>query len=178
MTKSEIRKLVQQKLSFLLPEQRTDQSTLILEQLYGLPRLKDARNILLYVSLPHEVDTRDLIQNCLQTKQVYIPKANRENKTLELFQLKKWEDLIPGAFGILEPPTTTTVDLEEIDLAIIPGVAFTQEGKRIGHGLGYYDQLLNHARRPFTIGLALREQMVEDFETETHDINLDQIITV
>ena len=67
-------------------------------------------------------------------------------------------------------------DYAAIDLAVIPGVAFTPDGRRLGRGRGYYDRLLARFARAYTIGLAFPFQLLEDIPTEPHDIKLNEIL--
>jgi 5-formyltetrahydrofolate cyclo-ligase len=84
-----------------------------------------------------------------------------------------------GAYTILEPrqECVNEVSPESIDLIIIPGVAFDGQGNRIGHGMGYYDRLLQKKIRTHCLGLAFEFQIVESIPTEIHDVKIKKIIT-
>lgn len=177
MTKQEIRQEILATLKAMSPEERARQSTIIIQKLKALPKFQNAQKVLLYVSLPYEVHTHALIRECLETKEVYLPKVNLAQGMIELYRLEKWSDLTRGPFGALEPVSTAKIDAGELDLAVIPGVAFTLAGKRLGHGLGYYDKLLAQAPQLYTIGLAYAQQMKEDLPLEEHDINLHLVLS-
>jgi 5-formyltetrahydrofolate cyclo-ligase len=84
-----------------------------------------------------------------------------------------------GAYNILEPKQESIeqVDVESIDLIIVPGVVFDESGNRIGHGKGYYDRLLNDSQNIPNIGLTFELQMIDNIESEKHDEKIDVIIT-
>jgi 5-formyltetrahydrofolate cyclo-ligase len=178
MDKNELRGMIFTKLKLLPDFSRRRQSLELIEKLKQLPVFQQSKNILLYVSQNYEVETHTLIHDCLKTKNVFLPKVNKEKDVLQLYELKKWEDLQPGPFSILEPPTTKKVSLSHIDLAIVPAIAFTKEGNRLGHGKGYYDKLFASSKKlPYTIGLALHEQIVEEIPVEKHDYKVDLVLT-
>jgi 5-formyltetrahydrofolate cyclo-ligase len=84
-----------------------------------------------------------------------------------------------GAFGIMEPIATTPINPSEIDVMIVPGVAFTRSGTRLGRGKGFYDKYLSHnGFHAYTIGVCYPCQMVAELPTEPHDKQLDLIVTV
>lgn len=161
-------------------EQRQQLSTDIILQLMALPQWLEAKTVLLYHSLPDEVCTHALIDSALQQhKRVLLPVVVGEE--LELHQYTDHGALKEGAFHILEPQGPTFTDYAAIDLAVIPGVAFTTDGKRLGRGKGYYDRLLttlNALPHPTpTFGLAWPCQMLTQIPTEPHDIDVQQVIT-
>src|SRR5262249_4115256 len=103
---------------------------------------------------------------------------------LELFWLREMSDLAIGMYKILEPGTEMRhlperqVPVHELDLIMVPGVAFSRDGARMGHGQGYYDQLLEHARADAPlVALAFECQLFPDIPTQAHDVFMDKIIT-
>jgi 5-formyltetrahydrofolate cyclo-ligase len=151
----------------------------ITKYLLDLPGFQTARLVLLYASFKSEADTLQLIRHCLmQGKRVSVPKVDRERVELLLYEIKSLEDLVTGYFGIPEP--TASVDrltrVQDMDLIIVPGVAFDPQCNRLGYGKGFYDKLLRLKRSP-AIALAYEEQMVASIPAESHDIKMDGIIT-
>ena len=135
-----------------------------------------AHTVLLYHALPDEVETRDLIQQAIDAgKQVLLPVVVGDN--LELRCLPTPDALHEGAFHIFEPNGEAFTDYSAINLAVIPGVAFTVDGCRLGRGRGYYDRLLPHLNNVYKIGICWPFQLVEALPTESHDIMLDTVIT-
>jgi 5-formyltetrahydrofolate cyclo-ligase len=89
------------------------------------------------------------------------------------------EGVFKGAFGIMEPIATTPIEPSEIDVMIVPGVAFTRNGARLGRGKGFYDKYLSHKDfHAYTIGVCYPCQVVEDLPSEPHDQVLNQIVSI
>src|SRR5262249_27378287 len=115
-------------------------------------------------------------------KRIVVPYC--VNNELELFLLRDMGELAVGMYKILEPRPDLrgqpgcTVRPEELDLIMVPGVAFDRTGARMGHGFGYYDRLLEHARRDAPlVALAFECQLFPEIPTAPHDIFMDKIIT-
>jgi len=134
----------------------------------------------IYVSSKHgEVETHSLILGALsQGKKVCVPVTEPRNKSLYLVEIKGLDNLVPGHYGILEPPLDQRSPRVESgwDLIVVPGVAFDHLGHRLGFGKGYYDRLLAEVQVP-KIALAFSFQVVEPFETLPHDVDMDLILT-
>ncbi len=129
-----------------------------------------------FASFRSEVDTVPMIRQALQSgKRIILPKV--KNKALELFEIADFDaDVVPGAWGIPEPQSGTPGRLEDVDLMVVPGAAFDEQGNRIGYGAGYYDKLLPSFKGP-TVALAFEEQIVRYIPVETHDIPVGKIVT-
>ena len=144
-----------------------------------LERIKQEENchtILLYHSLPDEVGTHDLIRILHeQGYVVLLPSVDGNDLMLHVYE---GEDTMNtgAAFGIQESMGELFTDYAHIDIAIIPGMAFTQQGDRLGRGKGYYDRLLPHLRCPL-IGIAYPFQLLPSIPTEPHDIPMTEVIT-
>ncbi len=174
--KQAIRQKICEKRKALSPDLYAEKSALIREKLESLPEFQDAEKVLVYISTPEEVATHELTKSCIESnKKVYVPKVLNEG--LAICPILSWNELKPGAFGILEPceiPSPTNP--EEIDLILVPGIAFDPKGHRIGYGKGFYDSLLK-STRGIKIGLAFHEQIIDEVPAESHDVPLDLIIT-
>ncbi|MBT3465202.1 5-formyltetrahydrofolate cyclo-ligase, partial [archaeon] len=136
----------------------------------------NANSILFYVSFGNEVDTHELIKKAiLDGKKVYVPKMNGED--IEVHLLKDFSTLKENKLGILEPNGSEAIkSIDEINIIIIPGVAFDKKGNRIGFGKSNYDRFLKNIEVK-KIGLAYDFQVVENIEIEEHDIPIDILIT-
>ncbi|MFA4814498.1 MAG: 5-formyltetrahydrofolate cyclo-ligase [Candidatus Gracilibacteria bacterium] len=174
--KNAIRNQMREQRQTLSPALHAEKSKEIRHRLEGFPAFKTAGKMLIYVSAKEEVDTHGLIKDALkQGRKVYVPKI--QNGSIAICPLYEWKDLEPGTFGILEPcEILEETRPEEMDIIIVPGLAFDVHGHRVGYGKGYYDKLLKRTRG-YKVGLAFCEQMIEKVPTETHDVPLDLIIT-
>lgn len=157
-----------------------EKSNKIKKRLFEMNEFKLATTVLFYVSYDNEVYTHDMIKESMKIgKNIIVPKSDKENRVLILSKLESWNDLETGAYGILEPKEEKIreVSIEEIDLIIVPGVGFDENGHRIGHGKGYYDDLLKNSTKASCIGLAFEFQIVDEIPTEKHDLPVDKIVT-
>jgi 5-formyltetrahydrofolate cyclo-ligase len=159
-------------------------STIICESLFALPEYISAQTVCFYVDSRSEVRTRDAIAKALKgDKRVVVPWCNQFGE-LELFHLSCDSDLKPGMYGILEPMTELRADstrrvlAAELDLIVVPGVAFDLSGARIGSGRGYFDKFLALVRpTAVLIGLAFECQLFPALPVADHDVALDLIVT-
>ncbi|MHC2069563.1 5-formyltetrahydrofolate cyclo-ligase [Bremerella sp. T1] len=137
---------------------------------------------LVYVHVRQEVETKRIIEDALHTiGHVAVPYCLPDNR-LGLFQLKSEIELVAGAFGILEPREVLrkdrVVDPQTLDCLVMPGVAFDENGNRIGYGKGYFDRLLADVRPDCRkIGLAFDCQIYPNVPAESHDIPVDLLVT-
>ena len=169
MTKFDIRKQI----AASRPDFQTleKMSAAIIEKFQGSELFQQAKTVGAYIPLPDEVDITPLFQ-CLE-KTFYIPAFD---EAISSYRLAQWTDeLKPGKFGIPEPANPVFAP-EELDLIIVPGVAFDRTGNRIGRGGGFYDRLLPqyHAVR---IGICFDFQCVENVPSEPHDCRMDVVVS-
>ena len=178
--KNQIRKnliLIRKKLS---NKEVFEKSKKIKNRLFGLNDFNQASTILFYVSYNNEVYTHEMIKELLTgNKEIVVPIANKKNRSLTLSKLDNWDDLTIGAYNILEPKKDriNEVNLDCIDLIIVPGVGFDENGNRIGHGKGYYDKLLKNSKQATSIGLSFECQIFENIPTGKYDIPVNIIVT-
>ena len=113
-------------------------------------------------------------------KRVCLPRADWESGQIDPFEVADWENgLIEGRHGIREPGIDAPiVPLGEVDLIIVPALAFDEAGRRLGRGGGFYDRFLERTGgRAFTFGLAFDEQVVAEVPSEAHDATVDAVAT-
>ncbi len=178
--KDRLRKSIEKKRNTLSTSDVLEKSSRIKKRIFEMDLFRDAQTILFYVSYGNEVYTHDMIKESISLgKTVVVPKSVTKNNALILSRLSDWDNLEVGAYNILEPKQESIeqVDVESIDLIIVPGVVFDESGNRIGHGKGYYDRLLNDSQNIPNIGLAFELQMIDNIESEKHDEKIDVIIT-
>lgn len=159
-------------------------SRVICDRFMALPDYASAKAVMFYIDVRAEVRTRHSLPAALASgKTIVVPWCNDRGE-LELFRLANMEELAVGMYKILEPKAELRglpekqCRAEELDLVMVPGVAFDRRGGRMGHGKGYYDKLLQHAR-PDTplVALAFECQLFPEVPVAPHDIFMDKIIT-
>ena len=165
----------------LSPNECRLKSREIAKRLLASPEFRSAQMIHFYLAAAEEVQTEEMIREALRIKKrVVVPVVRPEINSLTLSELDAFEPsrLQPGPYGISEPRPLyqKKVDPKEIDLWVIPGVAFDSAGNRLGFGGGYYDRLLSGMRGK-KIGVAFEFQVVERLPIEPTDHPVDQIIT-
>jgi len=165
-------------------ENKDELSRRIVGAFMALPEYATADTVMFYIDVRSEVRTRHDLQLALESgKTIVIPWCNAAGE-LELFRLASMDELETGMYRILEPRQELRglpekqVAVAELDLIMVPGVAFDRRGGRMGHGKGYYDKLLQHAR-PDTplVALAFECQLFDEIPVAAHDIFMDRIIT-
>jgi 5-formyltetrahydrofolate cyclo-ligase len=155
----------------------------ICERLVALPEYIAAKTVMYYVDVRSEVRTRHYLQTALgHGKRIVVPYCVDDE--LETFHLTDMGQLAVGMYRILEPKPELRpvaeykVAVDQLELIIVPGVAFDREGGRLGHGKGYYDKLLEHAK-PNTplIALAFECQLFPQIPMQEHDVYMDKVVT-
>lgn len=173
--KQELRKQIRA-LKSLHTSSVTQQSANIMASLENHPVFKRAAIILFYHSLDDEVNTHDFLKKWQDKKQILLPVVVGEE--LELRHFESFQQMQIGAYHIQEPIGECFDEFDTIDLAIIPGMAFNKEGKRLGRGKGYYDRLLPKLKNAYKIGICFPYQLVENVPTDKHDILMDEVLTI
>lgn len=177
--KKTLRQHIRQSCKLLPPEVKAQQTQQIFQFFQSLPEIQQAKNVLAYVGIGHEIDTRLFLQYCLDTgKHLLLPKVINDCQ-LTLHPIQQLDtDLRAGFRGILEPADTIpALDVTDIDVIFVPGVAFSRLGRRLGQGGGYYDRLLPLYPNARTIGAALTVQLIDDIPVDSHDQQIDIVIT-
>lgn len=177
MTKQELRQHIRALKAQHSDEALREMSADVIGHVLTLPEIKKARTVLAYASLPDEVDTSLLLDRLLADgRTVVLPKVTGST-TMELRRYTGRHDLTEGAYHIPEPTGPAFTDLQAVDTALIPGMAFTADGRRLGRGKGYYDRFL--ASLPHTtvrIGVCFPFQLVSDMPANSHDLPMDMVV--
>ncbi len=166
--------------------QQVDKDTVsqtIVERFMDQPEYGSAKTVMFYVDVRDEVRTRQALPQALASgKRIVVPYCVEGE--LELFWLEDMDELELGMYRILEPKESLRsieskkLQPEDLDVVMVPGVAFDRNGGRTGHGKGYYDKLLEHARLDTPLlALAFECQLFDEIPTEEHDIFMDKVIT-
>lgn len=145
----------------------------VFERVENSAAFQMAEKILMYHSLPDELETRRFLKKWKDIKKFFLPRVNGVNLELLPYDETKLEI---GSFYIEEPTGNDLHPIEEIELIIVPGVAFDSQGRRLGRGKGFYDRLLKSSKAT-KIGIGYEFQLVDQLPSEPHDIPMDIIIT-
>lgn len=178
--KAKMRKAVQLKLKELSWEDRALKSQKIMEKLYDHPIYQDAHILFTYLPFREEVMLDPWIEHAWgNRKQVYVPRINPTTKMMEFYEIKGWEDVERGFYGIREPKQSCPkYDGTSIDLMVVPGVVFAINKYRIGYGAGYYDRFLAQMKElPYLLAPAFDIQIVQEVPMDPWDIPVNEIIT-
>lgn len=150
--------------------------TLSIPPLFGIetdPAFFNAKSVALYWSLPDEVYTHQFIEKWKSKKDIFLP-ITSENE-IKFVPFTGLADMQEGRFKVIEPLDQNVINPDQLDVIIVPGIAFDENGNRIGRGKGYYDQYLNQTRAK-KIGVAFSFQMFDEIPFEEHDVKLDKVI--
>lgn len=140
-----------------------------------LSEYKNAKTVFIYLSYLDEAKTDKLISEALKTKTVLVPYCVDKNGTMIACEIKSFDELKKGSFGIREPVNSVSFN-GKIDLAVVPGLAFSKDGHRIGYGKGYYDRFLE--KNPaYSVGLTFDELVFDEIPSDDHDKRVNMIIT-
>ena len=183
--KNEIRAAMKARRKALTPEERKAASEIICAKLAAdanislrVDPLDWDSPVAVYLASPQEIDLSPFIRKMLSMGvKVVAPRWNGETYELTVLNGLDEAHLRQGPMGILEPAEAEIVSPKEVEVWIVPGLAFTRNGKRLGYGGGWYDRLLAEApKRAWKIGIAHEFQVVEDLPSEPHDVLLDDVI--
>lgn len=174
MDKKELRSLIKTLKKQHSKESLLVQSQLILSKLENHQSFVEAETVMLYSSLPDEVDTHDFLERWRNKKRIILPTVVGDD--IIPVELSKETDFAIGDFNILEPQNEPYNG--NYDLIVVPGVAFDKNGNRIGRGKGYYDRFLCKHLEVKRIGICFDFQLVDEVPTEDNDIRMDEIISL
>lgn len=152
--------------------QKTREESYLLQSLWDFVHINSPKCIGLYAAIEHEPDLTCIFDLCI-SKKIKVAYPRIANDQLIFHEITSPNILISSTFGIPEPLETAPVVVP--DFIVVPGLAFTKEGKRLGRGKGHYDKYLS-IHSPNTISLAFSWQLLEDLPTEPHDVNIQTIL--
>ena len=202
--KKALRKIIKVRVSAISPDERRKREEILHNNLFSMPEFLSASSVMLFANLPDEIDTFSLIDKCFTMgKKVYLPVINGDDMTVAEFT----GEYKTGRYGIKEPVTELVVRSEELgvndlitessdnacivrdsvtelvevpehfDFILVPGVAFSPNGYRLGRGKGFYDKFLS--KHPlYTVGVCFREQFFLDIPFEPHDVPMNKVLVV
>lgn len=175
-TKKEFRQTVRELKKQYSQKQLEEFSQTILSHLEEDDHFKEAKTVLIYSSLPDEVQTAAFIEKWYAQKQLLLPKV--EGELLSLHPYSGPQSMKKGMFGILEPQTPPFLDFQKLDLAVVPGMAFDKCGNRLGRGRGFYDRLLTSflPYHIYIIGIAFPFQIFDKIPATMSDMKMDTVL--
>lgn len=172
--KARIRKHLLDARDALSPDFIKISSVKIHDRLRKLEAYRNSKVIGAYYAIGSEVKTQDIISEALnQGKTIALPRVVK--KDLVFMKIKGEDDIEIGNFSVMEPKERCPV-VEKLDMILVPAIALTHEGYRLGYGFGFYDKYLNGKKMP-KISLSYAKQVVKLFPHDNHDIKVDYIIT-
>jgi 5-formyltetrahydrofolate cyclo-ligase len=177
LTKIELRNRILERLRTQKEENRSKKSQLIWDKLLRTKAFKQAKGVLFYVAFDGEVDTREMIEQARRLGKIIAAPVCRKDATMQPCLLGDRAKMVKGLYGVLEPAIKRFVSLEDLDLVIVPGVAFDKQGNRLGRGKGYYDRFLSKiSDTTSSIGLAFDFQVLPDIPLVSTDEAVDSVI--
>jgi 5-formyltetrahydrofolate cyclo-ligase len=178
--KNEIRKRMITLRNLMPTEEREAKSLVIQKKVTDLDEIQSAATLMVFLSFGSEVMTDGLICWCWgKGKQIVVPFCHPESRELTACRIDSFGELEKGHHGIRAPKESLLRPFaaEEIDVILVPAVAFDPRGYRVGYGGGYYDRFLPKAECAMKIGIAFTCQMVEEIAVESYDVTVDRIVT-
>lgn len=180
--KTALRRELRARRDALGPETRAAAVRAIEARVVTTPALETAHVVHCYIGIGSEVATEELIRGLLHRGQRVVCPRVAGPEALEHLEITDLDGLVTGPMGLREPDPrwAEPVDLAEVDVVLVPALAFDRRGVRLGYGGGYYDGALRELRErghAVTIGLAYDEQVVDELPREAHDQPVDLIVT-
>lgn len=180
MSKKALRQQLREHLARITPEQVRERSQQACDLLRDQPEYRRAEVVMIFLSMPQEVDTTPLAQAAwADMKSVLAPRVSWEQRRMLPIEIKSLNtDVRPGMLGVREPVDGMPVPVYDIDLVVVPGLGFDYSGNRLGRGRGFYDRFLSHRDfRGIACGLAFEEQSVPEVPTDENDFRMDLLVT-
>ena len=180
MDKQQLRLMLQKCLLEMSAQQRSEKSKKACRNLVSTRQFQNAAVVMMYLSLPHEVDTSEAILSAWQLgKTVLVPKVSWQQRHMIPVQINSLDtDFSTEASGLRNPITGVPMPLEDIDLVVTPALGFDGKGNRLGRGSSYYDRFFANAELKGTrCGFAFAEQQVEAIPVAEHDEPVGFLVT-
>lgn len=180
MDKEQLRSDLQKRLLAMPPEQRSEKSHKACRNLISTPQFQSASSIMMYLSLPHEVDTSEAILHAWQLgKAVAVPKISWQQRRMIAVEINSLETgFSTSASGLRSPETGVPMPFEEINLVVTPALGFDRKGNRLGRGGSFYDSFFTDEKfRASKCGFAFAEQVVDSIPVDSTDVPVDFLVT-
>jgi len=178
LTKAQIRSKILKRLKIQKEEDRNRKSKLIKDKLLRNKVFKKAKVVMFYIAFGGEVHTEEMIREAKKIgKLICVPIFRKDREIMQPAIFEDHAKLKKGPYGVLEPVTETLVKPEDLDLIVVPGIAFDKKGNRLGRGKGCYDRFLGAlSDNTPSIGLAFDFQILPLIPTTSNDVSVKKII--
>lgn len=178
MNKKELRKIIKDRKRQYSSSQLEELSLSVLSRLADHESFRNAKYILMYYSLPDEVNTHTFIDEMIALGKTVLLPVVKDSENMEIREYSGRKDLTEGSFHILEPTGKffPPERYKEIEVGVIPGMSFDVKGNRLGRGKGYYDRFLKKVPTMFKIGICFDFQKINTIPIEETDIRMDYIL--
>jgi 5-formyltetrahydrofolate cyclo-ligase len=180
MDKEQLRSQLQKSLLEMPPEQRSEKSRRACRNLISTSQFQSASSIMMYLPLPHEVDTSEAILHAWQLgKTVAVPKISWQQRRMIAVEINSLDTgFSMSDSGIRNPTTGVPMPFEEIDLVVTPALGFDRQGNRLGRGGSYYDRFFTDEKfRASKCGFVFTEQVIESIPVDSADVPVDFLVT-
>ncbi len=179
--KAEFRGLHAKKRNEWTNEQRQQWSSAACKHAIEWLQERRIETIMAYIAFRSELDLTELIEwGWKAGKDILVPRCVESDRSMTLHPLRSWDELMRGAYGIMEPNPAATLPIDDgfvPEVVFVPGLAFDRSGGRIGYGGGYYDRFGDSIRaggkKALWVGVGYEAQLAEDIPLEAHDLRMD-----
>lgn len=178
--KKELRQQLRQEVAEISPEIIAEKSHKACQLLFEQTEFKKAETVMVFLSLPGEIDTSPIVLRCWQDrKRVLAPKVSWNQRRMLPVEIRSLtEDLMVTGMGIREPISGIPFPIPLLDMVIVPGMGFDGNGNRLGRGRGFYDRFLAHPEfKGIACGLAFEQQVIDEIPTGPLDRPIDMLVT-
>lgn len=165
-------------------EEKSNYDKIIKDKFFESSFYKESENIFIYISYDSEINTKYIITRAIKEgKKIYVPRTEFSTKLMNAVIIENFDNLVESRYGILEPKKDEPfIDPNDLDLIVVPGVAFDKNGGRVGYGAGYYDRYfkrINNENKSKIVKLALAYdfQLMDKVPTDEEDVLIDAVMT-
>lgn len=177
LTKKLIRSKILARLRLQKEEERKRKSKLIQKKLFQIQAFKKAKRVMFYIPFDGEVNTKEMIRLAQKLGKIITVPVCKNNRFIAPCLLASHAKLKRGFYGVWEPARKQFMDARNIDLVIVPGIAFDKQGNRLGRGKGCYDDFLSSlSRKTASIGLAFDFQILPSVPATVTDVSVKRVI--
>jgi len=178
LTKQQIRSKILLRLKTQKEDIRERKTRIIKKKLFATQVFRKAKIVMFYIAFGGEVNTEEMIK-CAKAKGkiVTVPVCEKNRIAIRPCMLDTHAHLVRGPYGVKEPAVKRCISLKDLDLVIVPGIAFDKKGRRLGRGKGFYDRFLDRLPKKIaSIGLAFDFQILPTIPAAKHDVSVRRVL--